>query len=392
MKPLEETLRPITRHLSNLPIRHKLFISYLFVVFVGLMVLTVSTAFVAPANFSHQMQGMGMGRGAGGMMGQRMQLLDVELAASFRQAVNTALLWAGIGATVTAVVASWFVSQQIVNPIRVLVTLSQRIAGGHYEERLMIASQDELGELIHSFNQMADALAETETQRRQLLADVTHELKTPLASIKGYMEGLQDGVILPTPETFQQVHREADRLQRLVQDLQALSRFEAGQMTIHPQRVNVRQMVETLLNRMQPQFDEKHITLSAEIPDALPTVYADPDRAEQVLTNLLGNALQYTPEGGYVTVMVTPHDHHLQIAVHDTGIGLNPNDLERIFTRFYRVDKSRSRASGGSGIGLTIARYLVEAQGGTIWAESSGLGQGSTFYFTLPVVDRSIDC
>lgn len=374
----------ITQTITHLPIRHKLFISYLLVVFVGLLVLVISTLFVAPVNFSHYMQGMGRGAGQGGMMNQRMQAIDAEVDTAFRESMNTALLWAAAAATITAVGASWFVSQQIVNPIRALVALSQRIAGGHYEERLTAATPDEIGELIHSFNQMAQALAETESMRRQLLGDVTHELKTPLASIKGYIEGLQDGVIPATPETYQLIHREAARLQRLVQDLQELSRVEAGQESVHGQPVDLSRLLQTVITRMRPQFDEKTIRLHADLPDNLPPAYADLDRTEQIVTNLLGNALQYTPEGGDVSVRLTSLRDTLQIAVQDSGVGLAVDDLERVFQRFYRVDKSRSRASGGSGIGLTIARHLAEAQGGSIHAESAGIGQGSTFYLTLP--------
>jgi histidine kinase len=280
---------------------------------------------------------------------------------------------------------SWLVSQQIVRPIRGLVTLSQRIAGGHYQERLESQSHDELAELVHSFNQMAEALDHTEALRRELLADVTHELKTPLASIKGYMEGLHDGVIPASDETFHLIAHEASRLQRLVQDLQELSRVEAGSVPIHLQASDPCRMVEAAVERMRPQFAEKEITLTDDLPSSLPMVNADPDRVGQVLTNLLGNALQNTPSGGCVAIGAADKHGTVEIAVQDNGVGIAPEHLERIFQRFYRVDKSRSRSSGGSGIGLTICRYLVEAHGGRIWAESPGLGRGTVFRFTLPV-------
>jgi signal transduction histidine kinase len=221
--------------------------------------------------------------------------------------------------------------------------------------------------------------------RQRLLGDVTHELKTPLTSIKGYMEGLQDGVLPATPETFQLIHNEADRLQRLVQDLQELSRTEAGQIQLEIIACAPKQIVLPVIEKMRPQFREKGIALDTRFPDELPLVRADVDRTAQVLTNLLGNALQYTGEGGNVTLEVSRKENVLTFSVCDTGAGLNSNDLERIFQRFYRVDKSRSRSSGGSGIGLTIAKQLVEAQGGTIHAESAGPGKGSQFSFTLPL-------
>jgi signal transduction histidine kinase len=364
----------------------KLFFSYIVVALIGLAVLVTSTALVAPANFSRQMHMRGPGQGAGqGMMQQRMAVLDAELEASFRESVINALALAGIAAVLAAGAISWLVSNRIVSPLQALADLSRRIAGGHYEQRLHLDTNDELAELVESFNQMAASLAETETMRQQLLGDVTHELNTPLASIKGYMEGLQDGVLPATPETFQLVHREAARLQRLVQDLQQLSQAEAGQMELHINACDPHEIITPVVERMRPQFQDKGIALRAALPDDLPTVRADSDRAAQVLTNLLGNALQYTPAGGEVTVAAAGEDQHVRFTVADTGVGLAPDDLERIFQRFYRVDKSRSRASGGSGIGLTVARHLVAAQGGALHAESAGTGQGSRFVFTLPL-------
>jgi histidine kinase len=232
---------------------------------------------------------------------------------------------------------------------------------------------------------MAASLADTEAMRVRLLGDVSHELKTPLSGIKGYIEGLQDGVLPATPETFQLIHREADRLQRLVQDLQELSRTEAGQVLVEITTCKPDEIVMPIVDRMRPQFNEKNITLIADMPDNLAPVRADSDRTAQVMTNLLGNALQYTTSGGEVRVTVTREHHHLRFSVADTGVGLAPSDLKHIFERFYRVDKSRSRSSGGSGIGLTVAKHLVEAQGGTIEAVSEGIGKGSQFSFTLPL-------
>ncbi len=369
-------------------LRWKFFLSYLFVVAVGLLVLSVSTAFVAPETFSsrmHDMPGMRGGMMMGDISGQgMMRSLDEELDQSFRESVNDALLGAGIAATLTAAIVSWFVSQRIVYPIRQVATASQTIAEGHYEQRLVAPSDDELGDLIHSFNRMASSLAETETRRRQLLADISHELKTPLASIKGYMEGLQDGIIPPTPETFELIHREADRLQRLVHDLQELSRAEAGALQLDLRPHDAQAIVTTVVARLQPQFADKGIDLVVEGPDDPLRVLSDRDRVEQVLTNLLGNALQYTPAGGHVTVSLASAGEMVRFDIRDSGIGLAHEDLERIFQRFYRVDKSRSRSRGGSGIGLTIARHIVEAHGGRLWAESPGLNRGSTFSFTLP--------
>lgn len=319
------------------------------------------------------------------MMGERLTELDAEYEAAFRQSLNNVLLLAGVGAILSAVGVSWFVSQQITRPIRSLVAHSQQIAGGRYQQRLKLDTHDEFAELVESFNRMAESLASTEAMRVQLIGDVSHELKTPLAGIKGYMEGLQDGVLPATPETFELIHREADRLQRLVQDLQELSRTEAGQIALEVRSRSPEAIVNLVVERMQPQFAEKTIRLTVNLSPDLPDVSADCDRSIQVLTNLLGNALQYTPNGGQVELTVRREHDQVCFLVQDTGIGISSEALPHVFQRFYRVDKSRSRGSGGTGIGLTVAKHLVEAQGGQIGAASEGLGKGSRFWFTLPI-------
>ena len=363
----------------------KLFFSYLFVVFVGAGIIVVSTAYGAPVEFSRQvehMQGMGNQHQRG--MGTMLQDLESELNASVTRSVNAALLRSTLIASLAALGVSFFVSQRITRPIRQLSAASQRIAAGHYHETLLHRSDDELGELTHTFNQMASSLAQTEKLRQQLIADVTHELKTPLASITAYMEGLQDGVLQPDDETFGQIHREAHRLQRLVQDLQNLSRAEAGQLQIKLERCDLVEIARSALDWLRPQFQEKNITLIAELPDQPLHFRGDHDRISQVLLNLLSNALHYTPCEGRVTLSLMTDKGHIQFTVQDNGIGLTPEATTLIFQRFYRVDPSRARESGGSGIGLTIARHLVEAHQGKIWAESSGENQGSTFFVELP--------
>jgi len=298
--------------------------------------------------------------------------------------MTTALAVAVVAAILTALPVSLFVTGRIVAPIRAMARASVRIAAGQYRERVPVPSDDELGELAARFNQMAETLEGVEERRRDLIADVAHELRTPLASIAGYMEGLLDGVIPPQPETFHRIHREAVRLQRLVADLQELSRAEAGQVPVHPRRLAVRDLVETAVARLRPQFEDKGVGLAAEVASGLPPVLVDPDRIGQVMTNLLGNALQYTPAGGTVTVRAGREDGGVAIAVADTGVGIAAEHLPHVFDRFYRIDRSRARASGGSGIGLTIVRHLVQAHGGSVRAESAGPGRGSTFTVTLP--------
>jgi histidine kinase len=222
--------------------------------------------------------------------------------------------------------------------------------------------------------------------RRQLIGDVSHELRTPLTAIKGSMEGLMDGVLPANDETYQQIHQEADRLNRLVDDLQELSRVEAGAYELDLQPTQMAPLVETIAKRLRQQFESKRVKLNLSLPADLPPVLADEHRILQVLTNLTGNALQYTPEGGTVTISGTQEAKMVEITVRDTGVGIAPEHLSHLFDRFYRVDKSRSRAAGGgSGIGLTISRFLVEAHRGEISVKSDGVGKGSAFSFTLPV-------
>lgn len=372
------------RHLSA-----KLFLSYLMVVIVGVAVLASAAELVLPSAFGHHLSEMSSMMS--GMMGNTSGQLEMDLYASFRAGVTEALGLAALSATLVAVAASILISRQVVAPVRRMMLASQRIAEGHYEERVQVTGsldrgdQDELGQLALSFNRMATRLEQVEDMRRQLIGDVSHELRTPLTAIKGSMEGLMDGVLPANEETYQQIYQEADRLQRLVDDLQELSRVEAKAYELVLKPASVAHLIETAVTRLNRQYQEKGVLIKQELPENIPTVQVDEDRIVQVLINLLGNALQYTFSGGKVTIAASHKDLEIQISIRDTGIGIAPDHLPHLFTRFYRADKSRSRARGGSGIGLTIARHLVEAHGGRIWATSPGLGKGSTFTFTLPI-------
>jgi histidine kinase len=278
----------------------------------------------------------------------------------------------------------------VVLPVQEMMAASQRIADGHYDERVVVRGNlarqelDELARLALSFNQMAAGLEQTEARRLELIGTVAHELRTPLATIKGYMEGLIDGVLPAEEPTFQQVVHEADRLQRLVYDLQELSRVEAGAIDLHLEPRALADLVSEVTAYLRRQFDEKRVTLDVDLGD-LPPVCVDADRIKQVLLNLVGNALQYTPHGGRVVVRAHREGNRVHLSVADTGIGIPAEHLPHLFERFYRVDRSRSRAGGGSGIGLTVAQHLVEAHGGQIEAASAGPGRGSTFSVWLPL-------
>ena len=362
----------------------KLLLSYLAIIVVGVVVLIVASQFILPTAFNRHMAGMGMMNGMMGRQGFGAPDPMTQLYVDYRASFNEALKYAALAAMIVAIGLSLYLSRSVIAPVRAMSLATQRIADGRYEERVQVQGEDELAQLAMRFNQMAEKLNEVEAMRRRLIGDVSHELRTPLTAIKGSMEGLMDGVLPATQETYQQIHAEADRLNRLVDDLQELSRVEARayELEFHP--VDVSSLVRTVTKRLAPRFESKRISLDLDLAPNLPGVLADEDRAVQILTNLTGNALQYTPENGKITISARQLNHEVQISVRDTGIGIPPEHLSHIFDRFYRVDKSRSRQTGGgSGIGLTIARALVEAHGGHIWAESAGEGQGSTFGFTL---------
>jgi len=370
----------------------KLFLSYLAVLLVGVSVIWVTTKITAPRAyarhlaFMEQQMGTSQGQGQGqGQQGQGRGMM-ADFYENFQASFNEALMIAVLAATVVAVLVSWLLTRNIVSPVNAMMSASQRIAAGHYDERVEAIGSDELAQLAMRFNQMALQLEEVENKRRQLIGDVTHELRTPLTSIKGYMEGLVDGVLPATPETYDQIHNEASRLARLVDDLQELSRVEANAFSLDIHPTDLSTLVGTILKRLTPQATKKRITLRSNLPANLQHVLADEDRITQVLTNLAANALQYTPEDGSVTISAIQKDDEVIVSIKDSGIGIPPEHLANLFTRFYRVDKSRSRnTGGGSGIGLTIARHLVEAHGGRIWVESEGDGKGSTFLFSLKV-------
>jgi len=371
----------------------KLFASYFLVIVIGMGAIFIATRFTVPRSYlrhlSFMEQNLGTGNGNGmGMMGQgfgqgggMMSQFYQDYQASF----NESLIVAVIAATLVALIASLIISRNIVAPVRSMTNASGRIAEGHYDERVALQGNDELSQLARSFNQMAEQLEQVESMRRQLIGDVAHELRTPLTAIKGSAEALMDGVLPASDETYLQIHAEAERLSHLVDDLQELSRVEsrATQLDIHP--ADSTALIQTVTKRLQHQFDEKRVTLTSSLPHDPIIVLADGDRVIQILTNLIGNALQYTPENGTVTVLIERDKNEARISVRDTGFGIPADQLTHIFDRFYRVDKSRSRAHGGSGIGLTIAKHLVEAHGGKIWAESAGENKGSVFVFTLPL-------
>jgi two-component system, OmpR family, sensor histidine kinase BaeS len=365
-------------------LRRRLLVAHLLVIGVGVIVLFGATVTVAPSLFHQSM--MGMMEMSGGMMGGMMAGVDQALTNAFRAAILQALLLSTVAAIVAAVAVSLVVSSRLVSPIQGLVGASRRIAAGHSAERVPVTADDELGSLAAQFNQMAVELEGAERRRVALIGDVAHELRTPLATMEGYIEGVLDGVVEPKPETWAMLHDEVGRLRRLVQDLQDLSRAEARQLPLSLRPMAPDELIAQAVARIEPQFADKGVRLKTVVTPDLPRVQADSDRIIQVLINLLGNALRYTPAPGTVTVAAERVNATIAFHIVDTGLGIAPEHLPHLFERFYRVDKARARALGGSGIGLTIAKAIIEAHDGQIWVSSPGLGHGATFSFTLPIV------
>ena len=307
-----------------------------------------------------------------------------HLDEAFRDAVLIALAIAIGAAAVTAAVASGFLAVRIVRPIQALGSAAQRIARGAYGSRVPVRGSDELAALASAFNEMAASLESAERRRRELISDVAHELRTPLATIEGYVEGLRDGIVAPDASTWALLGTETGRLHRLVDDLQKVSRAEERQLDLQIVEVEPRSLVEAAVRSAASPYEVKGVGLENLAGSRLPSVEVDPDRMEEVLANLLENALRHTPRGGCVEVGAERRGSQVELSVSDTGEGVTPEHLERVFERFFRSDPVRSRATGGSGIGLTIARAIVEAHGGTLRAESNGSGLGVRFVITLP--------
>lgn len=353
-------------------LRVRLLASYLAVVAVGALTLFLVADRVAPDFFRAHLR----------LMGHPMRAMAFDMATEIDRAFVDSLrraLWVAVGASSAAALAlSAFVASRLLRPLDRIRAATRRMAKGEFGERIPLPAEEELAALASDFNALAETLDETEQRRLQLIGEVSHELRTPLSTIEAYMEGLIDGVLPATAETFAAVSDEAGRLKRLASDLIALSRAEEGAIDLRVRDIDLADVARSAAERLRPQFDDQGVSLDARLP-ALP-VRGDPDRLTQVIVNLLGNALAHTPPGGRVTI-TGESGTRVRLSVTDTGRGIAPEDLERIFDRFFRADRS---VRGGSGIGLTIARSIVRAHGGELTAASPGPGRGATFTVELP--------
>ncbi|MGC0375953.1 sensor histidine kinase [Streptomyces sp. SAI-229] len=288
-----------------------------------------------------------------------------------------------MGVALAAVLGALLLSRAVLRPVRAMTLAAKGLGEGDLERRVPVSGRDEIAQLGGAFNRMADSLQAGEERQRRLIGDIAHELRTPLANLRGYLEALRDDVVEPTPDLLASLHEEALLQQRIVDDLQDLALAEAGALTYHPAEVDLRELLETGRTAHRAQADAAGVTLRLEAPEPV-FVTADPDRLRQVVGNLVGNAIRATAAGGSVTLALTTRRELAVVEVRDTGKGIAAEDLPHLFDRFWRADASRGRATGGSGLGLAVARQIVTDHRGTIEARST-VGVGTTFTVVLPM-------
>ncbi len=357
------------KRLRRLDVR--LFVSYALVVGVVVAAFALTFGLRATSDFDDRIRGEESGH------------IEEQSHQAFVDALWSTLPIALVLSVGAAGIVTLFVTRRILRPINAVRGATRRLAAGHYDERVTAPRELELAALAADVNQLAAALETTERRRAQLISEVAHEMRTPLTTISGYIEGVIDGVFSPTDELLATVSEETARLERLASDLATLSRAEENALPLQITREDLAELAAMVAARLGPQFDDQHVTLDVHDGAALP-VAVDRDRVIQVITNLLGNALTYTPEGGRVVVECGERAGAATMAVRDTGVGIAADDLGLIFERFYRVP-DLPRPSGGSGIGLTIARGIARAHHGDITAASPGRDQGATFVLELPL-------
>lgn len=331
------------------------------------------------------MQGM-----MGGVMGNMMGGVIAQGAVDFMNNLGRTLWIAGLLGVLLALLLGGLFTRHIVAPLGEVTAAARRVAKGDFRQKVKVRGSSELRELGDSFNIMAETLSHDRELRQNMVADIAHELRTPLSILQANVEAMQDGVLETSTENLTSLHQETLLLARLIEDLRTLSLAESGQLRFHYRDTDLKELLLRVTEGLQPQFASKNVEIALEAPDELATVMADPDRIEQVARNLLNNAYHYTSKGGLVTVKLVPDGNGVTVSVTDTGAGIPSENLPHIFDRFYRVDRSRARTTGGSGLGLAIVKQLVEAQGGLVSANSQ-VGKGSTFSFYLPFFSSKPD-
>lgn len=332
-----------------------------------------------------------------GLQTNTLAAVESSLNEAINQLLLTALLFAALASLFVGVVYAFILWFIIITPLRNMATSSQRIADGRYDERVEVPTEagEAMAQLATNFNQMAHKLEKTEEARLTLIGNVAHELRTPLSSLSGYVEGMTDGIFQPNEKLFHSMTRQISRLARLVDDIQTLSRAESGTISLALIPFNPKEMLQQLLFQLKPKLMEKEIQIEVTYANTEPfQLVADYDRVSQILINLLSNAIRYTPQEGTIEIRVGKTQETKramgQIEVIDSGIGIPPETLAMVFERFYRGDQSRSRSQqdDGSGVGLTISRHLARAMRGDLRAFSEGEGHGSRFTLTLPLKEK----
>ncbi len=304
----------------------------------------------------------------------------------FIQRINLTLLYGALIGAVIALLLGIFLSRTITRPIRELTAATHAVSEGDLSQQVPVRSKDELGELAKAFNKMSTELQRSVNARKQMTADIAHELRTPLSLILGHAEAVHDGVLKPTRENFEIIRDEAGRLEHLVNDLRTLSLADAGELSISLQIIEPERLLREVASLYQYQTRQKDIALELDIDSSLATIEVDPGRMTQVLTNILDNALRHTPAGGRIVLSAKEVNDQIELALQDSGPGLDAEELARVFERFYRTDSSRQRdgeMSGGSGLGLAIAKSIVQAHGGQVSAEFEA-GKGLKVIVSLP--------
>jgi len=306
----------------------------------------------------------------------------------FLTSVHQSLIWVGVALLVAGLAASYALARSITTPLRKLSTAAFEIERGNFAQKVPVASNDEVGSLALIFNSMAETLDNNSKLRQQFLANIAHELRTPLAVIQGHLEGMIDGIIEPNHKQLTSLHEEAVRLSRLIKDLKDLSLAEVRQLSLEVKAITVNQTVEQAIYMLKPLADEKQIVIEQNLTQGLPLITADADRICQLFYNLVTNAIRYTAHGGQVIISTEltklEKKDWVKVTVADNGPGIDAADLPHVFDHFYRGEKSRDRKSGGTGLGLAIVKQLAEIHGGKVQVEST-VGKGSTFYVLLPV-------
>ncbi len=303
---------------------------------------------------------------------------------TFLERINLQTVWGGLLAIGLALILAIILSSTLTRPIRELTIATRAVASGSPAQQVPIRSKDELGQLASSFNRMSSDLSRSLELRRQMTADIAHELRTPISIILGHAEAVHDGVLPASSETFEIVRQEAERLEHLVEDLRTLSMADAGELKLVMQPYHPRDLLERSAKVYAHQARQKNITIDVRADADLPLLEVDAQRMVEVLANILDNAIRYTPEGGHIAMSAAISGNMVEIRVRDSGPGVAPDELDKIFERFYRTESSRSRDNGGSGLGFAIARSIVERHNGRIWAESQP-GQGLTVAIRLPL-------